>query len=104
MESLPIIQLPLQTTLPVLTEAMYFLGRRFGWKSQQSLFKLIDSDRLVILHLGTAELSRIEELMAKYADLPMDFADGSLVAIAEGRSLEKVFTLDKHFQVYRLRG
>lgn len=40
--------------------------------------------------------------MKKYQDVPMDLADASLVAIAENRSLRRVFSLDKDFFVYRL--
>jgi predicted nucleic acid-binding protein len=41
------------------------------------------------------------ELMAKYQDLPMDFADASLVAAAEVLGVRRVFTLDGDFHVYR---
>ena len=40
--------------------------------------------------------------MAKYADSPMDFADATLVALAEERSIASIVTLDrKDFSVYR---
>ena len=41
-------------------------------------------------------------LMEQYRDLPMDLADASLVAIAEERRLDRIFTLDADFHVYRL--
>jgi hypothetical protein len=40
-------------------------------------------------------------LMSKYQDLPMDLADASLVAAAEGLGARRVFTLDRDFHVYR---
>ena len=43
--------------------------------------------------------------MEKYHDLPMDFADATLVALAEESEADHVFTLDrKGFSTYRLRG
>jgi predicted nucleic acid-binding protein len=43
--------------------------------------------------------------MTKYSDLPMDFADASLVAVAERMGLSRVFTLDRSdFSVYRRNG
>jgi predicted nucleic acid-binding protein len=33
----------------------------------------------------------------------MDFADASLIAIAEARALRAIFTLDARFRSYRLR-
>ncbi len=41
--------------------------------------------------------------MAKYHDLPMDYADATLVALAEETESDWVFTLDqKGFSTYRL--
>jgi len=34
----------------------------------------------------------------------MDLADASLVALAEERSLKRIFTLDADFGIYRLHG
>jgi predicted nucleic acid-binding protein len=42
--------------------------------------------------------------MAKYADLPMDLADATMVALAEQRRERRIFTLDDDFRVYRLHG
>ena len=42
--------------------------------------------------------------MEEYQDTPMDLADASLVATAESLGLAEIFTLDHHFQVYRLKG
>jgi predicted nucleic acid-binding protein len=43
--------------------------------------------------------------MAKYRDLPMDYADATLVALAEESETDRVFTLDrKGFSTYRLPG
>jgi predicted nucleic acid-binding protein len=41
-------------------------------------------------------------LIAKYHDVPMDFADATLVAVAEQERLDTVYTLDDDFQIYRV--
>ena len=42
--------------------------------------------------------------MAQYRDAPMDFADASLVAVAENRNLRTIFTIDrKDFAIYRIK-
>lgn len=47
---------------------------------------------------------RAFELMERYRDSPMDFADSSLVAAAETLGTHKIFTLDiRDFRVYRIR-
>lgn len=40
--------------------------------------------------------------MRKYEDTPMDLADASLVATAETLGQRRIFTLDRHFYVYRM--
>jgi predicted nucleic acid-binding protein len=47
------------------------------------------------------DLPRIIEIMKKYADLPADLADASLLAMCERRGIASVATLDRHFDIYR---
>ena len=43
--------------------------------------------------------------MRRYDDLPMDFADATLVALAEELATDIVLTTDRRdFQVYRIAG
>ncbi len=51
-----------------------------------------------------SDLTRIVELMTKYADVPMDFADATVVAVSERVGIRDVATLDSHFSAYRLHG
>lgn len=96
---------PLYTTLPVLGEAMYLLGKRVGWAAQEGLWKLVLHGDLILEHPSPSELVRVSELMSKYNDQPMDFADASLVALAERLSIDRIFTVDRRdFSVYRLHG
>ncbi len=95
----------LYTTLPVLGEAIYLLGKRVGGVAQEGLWKLILHRDLIIEHPSPSELARMSELMSKYSDRPMDFADASLVALAERLSLNRIFTVDRRdFSTYRLHG
>jgi predicted nucleic acid-binding protein len=90
----------LLTTWPVLTEACHFLSRF----QQPRLWDFMLAGGAIIADLFSSDLPRLRALMSKYADLPMDLADASLVVIAERLSVQLIFTLDAHFQVYRLRG
>ena len=47
------------------------------------------------------EWERVFSLMDTYSDQPMSLADGCIVRMSEQRNESKVFTLDRHFQVYR---
>jgi uncharacterized protein len=48
-----------------------------------------------------AEQERVFALMGVYSDQPMSLADGCLVRMSELRADSGIFTLDRHFQVYR---
>ncbi len=95
---------PLITTLACITEAMYFLGNLKGWASQKDLWRLIETESLVLYHLNQRDLIRMMALIEKYRDVPMDFADASLVVAAEALRTQKIFTLDSDFTIYRING
>jgi uncharacterized protein len=47
---------------------------------------------------------RIVELTDKYSNLPMDFADATLVITAEKTGIRKIISIDRDFDIYRLPG
>lgn len=104
LQALDELTLPLVTTWPAFTEAMYLLGRAGGSKGQRALWRLVHTDRLVVADLSHSAVERSARLMDQYADRPMDLADATLVAYAEEHRHLTVFTLDSDFGVYRLRG
>src|ERR1700688_4449082 len=64
--------------------------------------RLVNEDILRIDFDMETHADRIEQLMVKYCDLPMDFADACLVAMTEKVANSLVVTLDvKDFSVYR---
>jgi predicted nucleic acid-binding protein len=91
---------PLITSWPALTDAFYFLK---GWKSGQGeLWGFILSGGIRVDDIPEERCPRIRELMEKFADRPMDFADASLVVISEIYEAKTIFTLDRHdFGIYR---
>lgn len=102
-EALEHLQLPLLTTWPAFTEAVYLLGRSSGWPGQEALWRMVERGALVLAELDRDLALRCAELMRHYRDHPMDLADATLVALAEARDLRAIFTLDDHFRAYRLR-
>ncbi len=93
---------PLLTTYPCFTEAMYMLGKVGGYTYQNSLWAMRRAGRLLLLELSDAETDRMDALMTLYQNVPMDFADASLVAVAESSAFKRIFTIDDDFYVYRL--
>jgi predicted nucleic acid-binding protein len=104
LEVLDRVPLPLVTTWPAFTDAMYLLARAGGITAQRALWRLVHTDRLVVADLSRSAVERSARLMDRYADRPMDLADATLVAYAEEQGHRTIFTLDSDFGVYRLRG
>lgn len=94
---------PLLSVWPVLTEAMYLLRR--DAEAQHALWEMVQAGEVELLPLGVDDVPRIRELMAKYANRPMDLADAALVVVAEREGIRTIFTIDrKDFSLYRLHG
>ena len=93
---------PLITTWAVLTEAHHLLG--YSVEVQRKLIKLITNGDVAV-HLTTErEHTRLLELSDKYAALPLDLADATLVSMCEQLGIKTVFTLDmKDFTAIRPR-
>lgn len=93
------IEVPLTTSWPVLTEAFYLLG--FSWRAQDNLWEFIIRGGVEIVSLNEEMMIRCRYLMKKYADLPMDLADGAMVVIGEKKKAGTIFTLDhRDFGIY----
>jgi predicted nucleic acid-binding protein len=87
------------TTWPVITEAAYFLS--FNAETQCDFYKWIYIGGVEIFGLDRRHLERIMALTKKYSDIPMDFADASLVVLAEEHDLKEIISIDSDFDVYR---
>jgi uncharacterized protein len=59
---------------------------------------------ITVLPIEDGDLPDLERLMLKYADRPMDFADATLVQLAEREGLTTILTVDRDFEVYRIGG
>jgi predicted nucleic acid-binding protein len=94
---------PVVSTEAVLTEATHLLAGVRGGRATCVDFFL--SGGALLVPSSTSSLQRVRKLLDKYADLPMDFADATLVALAEELDCTSVFTTDRtDFSVYRIKG
>lgn len=88
------------TTEAVITEACHFLGRGGGAGALPLEFLL--TAQVPILSLEAGLQRQAAQLMRRYADVPMDYADASLVALADALDIRSVFTTDRRgFGAYR---
>lgn len=94
----------LHTTSAVIVEAMHFLQDDPGGPEALVRF-LIESGTQVHDCTDLPQLDRAAQLMRKYADTPMDFADATLVLLAHETSIPEVLTLDRRgFSAFRFGG
>lgn len=90
----------LLTTLAVVTEVTHLLAVR----RQVAFLAWLRGGGALIEPIGVDDLAAIERLTGKYADHPMDFADSTLVVVAERTGIGDIVTLDRGFESFRFRG
>lgn len=90
----------LYTTEAVLTEVLYLLN--FSIRAQMGALDFAIHSAVTIVPADLDSLKAAKRLMKKYADLPMDYADATLVALSIDTGVRNIATLDKRdFSVYR---
>ncbi|MDR1469299.1 MAG: PIN domain-containing protein [Spirochaetaceae bacterium] len=90
------------STLAVFTETSYMLGFDVG--AQLDFFNWVLAKGVILSDINQNDLPRIIALTEKYADLPMDLADATLVVTAEKSGIREIISVDKDFDIYRLPG
>jgi predicted nucleic acid-binding protein len=84
----------------VLTETTHLVGRASGGRAASVDFFLRGG--AVLIPSTRESLARARVLVGRYADVPMDFADATLVALAEDLETPLVLTTDRRgFAIYR---
>ena len=89
----------LLTTHSCVTEVMWLLSS--NWRTQNEFLLDLAKELYECVPLYPQDFTRIAELNAKYADLPGDFADLSLIVISERLDIAAIATLDSDFDIYR---
>jgi predicted nucleic acid-binding protein len=85
----------------VLTEATHLLGRVRGGAA--ACLEFFVRGAAVLVPTDRATLLKCQQLMEKYAHLPMDYADATLVVLGDEVGTNLVMTTDRRdFGVYRL--
>ena len=93
--------LPLVSTTAVLTETFYFALKWGGL--MEHVWEFIRAGRITIAPITDTDLPALDILMRRYADRPMDFADATLVHVAERESRNTILTIDHDdFETYRI--
>ena len=85
----------------MLSELAYMVETRLGQYAMAAFLDNCQGGKFS-LEWRESDLPRIQELMRQYADLPLGFADASVIALAE--HVGRVATTDRrHFNVVRTK-
>ena len=99
------IREPLVTTWPVMTETCHLLSNRLSPAAAATFVTSAARGAFVIFQLTSDHLDGIAGLLRKYAQLPMDLADASLVILAEHLGSGRIVSTDRRdFGTYRWKG
>jgi predicted nucleic acid-binding protein len=94
---------PVVSTEAVLTEATHLLGALS--EGRRACIDFFLSGGALLVPSTREALRRSRDLVLQYCDLPMDYADATLVVLAEELGTNLVFTTDRRdFAVYRIKG
>jgi uncharacterized protein len=97
------LRLPLLTSEAVLTELFHLVGDQQS--EMEAAWRFVRSGALILGTIEGAELAHLHDLMSRYWDRPMDFADATLVYLAKRESLHAILTVDQDdFATYRIEG
>jgi predicted nucleic acid-binding protein len=95
----------LLTTEAVITEAAYVLAASPQHQRAALTWVQRARDARILEVVAIEDHAGLARIIAKYADLPCDYADASLIWLAEKAGVLQIATIDQgDFSVYRARG
>ncbi|QLH36588.1 MAG: hypothetical protein HWD61_10980 [Parachlamydiaceae bacterium] len=90
------------TTWPVITEVCHLLAKRNAPYLIPNIFKIYENGGYEIFGISQYHVSKLLKILEKYKSLPIDFADGSLVLLAEEIGHGDIVSTDtRDFMTYR---
>jgi len=90
------------STVAVFTEVSHMLD--FSIAARRDFYEWVMYRGIIISDINQNDMLRLIELTDKYADVPMDFADATLVITAEKTGIREIISIDRDFDIYRLPG
>ncbi len=86
----------------VLPETCYLLNNHLSAFAERVFLESACRKEFTVEHLTVKDFIRCKELLEKYKDLNIGFADATIAAVAERLSIRKILTTDrKHFSAIK---
>ena len=92
---------PYLVPVGILTEVTYLIEQRLPTTLDPFLADL--ETGAFTLDCGLDDLARVRQLVNHYADLPLSYADATVIACAE-RHGQRILTLNTHFSIVAREG
>ncbi len=86
----------------VLSELAWMVETNVGHHAMAAFLDDCQSGGFQLVWQET-DIPRVQELMRKYADLPLGFADAAVIVLAEGGSRRVATTDRRHFTVVKTK-
>jgi len=90
------------TTDSVITEFLYIFHKNI--EIQFDFLNLISTSDIIVISFDDSEYSILAKYIKKYKDLPMDYADATIVPGCEKIGTNLIATVDNDFLIYRYNG
>lgn len=81
--------------ITVIPEAAYLIAKRISHRAMRGFLDKLLYPQWHIENLVPADFERAVEILNSYQDAELDFADGTIVAIAERMHVDTILTLDR---------
>ncbi|GIK58592.1 MAG: PIN domain-containing protein [Chloroflexi bacterium] len=88
--------------ITVIPEAAYLIARRISHRVMRAFLSKLQNPQWQIESITAADFERATQILDRYQDAELDFADSTIVAVAERLHVETILTLDRRdFQMIR---
>ncbi len=96
-----LIKQTLVTTDHVLVECWFLIGSRLGREAAIRFWDGIRSGIVAVLQVTLHDLDHAREAIGRFPDQRLSLVDGTSFAVMEREGIERAFTFDSHFGIYR---
>lgn len=93
------VELPLITCEAVITESCYLLRNLSG--APEAVIENIAAGVFQVPFQLSREAAGVKQILRKYRDRKIDFADACLICLADQFGTADILTLDRDFAIYR---
>jgi predicted nucleic acid-binding protein len=88
------------TSLAIVTEVTHLLD--FDLRNQWMFLDWLTAGGALVRDIPLEGIAACRARMEKYRDRPMDFADATLVWLAERESITAILSIDSDFSIYKI--